>query len=141
MNRKVHVRFGGRPSEKYLLRQLASGPPYAEEGLALCEVAIWIGNDGLAVEYAGQTLSRYDVSLSSKRTQRSAKRSLETVSNPRLFATRYGRSRFQPKLFSLEEYLGEGGWLKAIRLEDYAPRRPRRPLALQDVLFPYLDAL
>ncbi len=67
-----------------------------------------------------------------------AKRSLEDVSNPRLFATRYGRSRFQPKLFSLEEVLGEGGWLKA---EDYAPRRPRQPLALQDVLFTYLDAL
>ena len=114
---------------------------YAEEGLALCEVAIWIGNEGLSVEYGGQTLSRYDVSLSSKRAQRSEKQSLEDVSNPRLFATRYGRSRFQPKLFSLEEYLGEGGWLKAIRLEDYAPRRSRRPLMLQDVLFPYLDAL
>jgi transposase len=94
---------------------------YAEEGLALCEVAIWIGNEGLSVEYGGQTLSRYDVSLSSKRTQRS----LEDVSNPRLFSTRYRLSRLQPKLFSLEEYLGEGGWLKAIRLEDYAPRRPR----------------
>lgn len=52
----------------------------------------WIGGDGLSVEYAGQTLSRYDVSLSSKRVQRSTKRLLEDVSNPRLFATRYGRS-------------------------------------------------
>lgn len=113
---------------------------YAEEGLARCEVAIWIGGDGLAVEYAGQTLSRYDVSLVSGKADR-VKRSLEDVSNPRLFATRYGRSRLQPKLFSLEEVLGEEGWLKAVRLEDYAPRRSRRPLALQDVLFPYLDAL
>lgn len=113
---------------------------YAEEGLALCELAIWIGNESLAVEYGGQTLSRYDVSLVSGKADR-AKRSLEDVSNPRLFATRYGRSRPQPRLFSLEEVLGEGGWLKAMRLEDYAPRRPRRPLALQDVLFPYLDAL
>ena len=113
---------------------------YAEEGLAKCEVAIWIGNEGLSVEYAGQTLSRYDVSLVSKKAGR-VKRSLEDVSNARLFATRYGRSRSQPKLFPFDEVLGEGGWLKAIRLEDYAPRRPRRPLALQDVLFPYLDAL
>ena len=114
---------------------------YAEEVLALCEVAIWIGNKGLSIEYAGQTLSRYDVSLSSKRAQRPEKQSLEDVSNPRLFATKYGRSRFQPKLFKLEEVLGEGGWLKAVRLEDYAPRRPRRPMALQEVLFPYLNAL
>ena len=37
--------------------------------------------------------------------------------------------------------LGEGGWLKAMRLEGYAPRRPRGPLALQQALFPYAEAL
>ncbi|CAN5532449.1 hypothetical protein BH24ACT21_BH24ACT21_01970 [soil metagenome] len=30
---------------------------------------------------------------------------------------------------------------KDIRLEDYALSRPWQPLTLQDVLFPYLDAL
>ncbi len=114
---------------------------YAEEGLALCEVAIWIGGDGLSVEYAGQTLSRYDVSLSSKRTQRSAKLLLDDVSNPHLFATRYGRSRVQPRLFKLEEVLGKDGWLKALRLEDYAPWKRRGPQMLQEVLFSYLDAI
>lgn len=36
--------------------------------------------------------------------------------------------------------LGEAGWLKALRLADYAPRKLRRPLALQDTLFPYHKA-
>jgi len=38
---------------------------YAEEGLACREVAVWLGDGEMAVEYVGQTLSRYDVSLSS----------------------------------------------------------------------------
>ncbi len=106
---------------------------YAEEGLARSEVALWLGTGGLSVEYGGQPLSRYDVSLSTGGAK------LKDVTNPRLFVTRH-RSP-QLKLFALEEALGSGGWLKALRLEDYAVRTCRRPQALQDVLFPYLDAL
>ncbi len=51
----------------------------------------------------------------------------------------YGTTQF--KLFGLEEMLGEGGWLKALRLEDYAARTRRHPEALQQALFPYLEAL
>jgi putative transposase len=105
---------------------------YAEEGLAKCEVALWLGDDGLAVEYAGQTLSLYDVSLSGAMK-------LEDVANPRLFATRHHSP--QLKLFALEEALGEGGWLKAVKLEEYAVRSRRSPIALQQALFPYLDAI
>ena len=36
---------------------------------------------------------------------------------------------------------GQGGRLKALRLEGYANRARKRPEALQQVLFPYLDAL
>lgn len=43
----------------------------------------------------------------------------------------------QLRLFALEE----AGWHKAMKLEGYAPRRPTGPMALQEVLFPYLDAL
>ena len=43
----------------------------------------------------------------------------------------------QPRLFALDE----AGWLKAPKLEGYAPRRPSGPMALQEVLFSYLDAL
>ncbi len=46
----------------------------------------------------------------------------------------------QPSLFGLD-VLGEAGWLKALRLERYAPRRPRGPLALQQALLPYAEAL
>jgi len=46
----------------------------------------------------------------------------------------------QPRLFGLDA-LGEAGWLKALGLEGYAPRRPRGPLALQQALFPYTEAL
>lgn len=104
---------------------------YAEEGLALCEVAVWLGEGEMAVEYGGQTLSRYDVSLS-----REAK--LEAVTNPRLFASPYATT--QPKLFALDA-LGEGGWLKALRLDEYAAYTRRRPNALQQTLFSYLEAL
>jgi hypothetical protein len=45
------------------------------------------------VEYAGDILSRYDVSLSSVAAK------LEMVTNPRLFASRYGTP--QLKLFAL----------------------------------------
>ena len=104
---------------------------YAEEGLASCEVAVWLGDGEMAVEYDGQTLSRYDVALS-----RDAK--LEAVTNPRLFATPYPTT--QPKLFALN-VLGEGGWLKALKLAESAARSRRRPEALQQALFPYLEAL
>ena len=105
---------------------------YAEEGLARCEVAVWLGDGEMAVEYAGLTLSRYDVSLS-----REAK--LEAVTNPRLSAT--GCRSHQLRLFGLEDALGEGGWLKALKLAGYAARSRRRTEALQQALFPYLEAL
>ena len=106
---------------------------YGEEGLATCEVSLWLGDDGLVVEYGGDTLSRYDASFSPGAPR------LEAVTNPRLFPTRH-RSP-QLKLFALEEALGEAGWLKAIGLEGYAPRSRGEPEVLQGVLFSYLEAL
>lgn len=44
-------------------------------------------------------------------------------------------------LFALEEALGEGGWLKVLGLDGYAPRSTNRPEMLQGVLFTYLEAL
>jgi hypothetical protein len=61
------------------------------------------------------------------------------VTNPRLFATKHRPP--QLKLFALDEALGEGGWLKALGLEEYAARSQRRPEALQRELFSYLEAL
>ena len=36
---------------------------------------------------------------------------------------------------------GGDGWLKALRLDDYAPRAPRRPGMLQQALFAHTDAV
>ena len=44
------------------------------------------------------------------------------------------------RLFDLTETLGEEGWLKVLKLEEYAPRRLLRPEMLQQVLFAYTDA-
>lgn len=55
------------------------------------------------------------------------------VSNPNLFETSNQLRLRQPKLFGLEKVLGDG-WLKALRLEEYASRNPRQPQALQQAL-------
>ena len=39
------------------------------------------------------------------------------------------------------EAKGEDGWLKALRLEDYAPRSPRQSKMLQQVLFTHAEAI
>ena len=49
------------------------------------------------------------------------------------------RASPQLRLFALDS-LGDGGWLKALRLEGYAPRIPRRPGVLQQALFAYHEA-
>jgi hypothetical protein len=105
---------------------------YGEEGLARCEVAVWLGDDGLVVEYGGETLSRYDVSFSPGAPR------LDAVTNVRLYATRH-RSP-QLKLFALEEALGDTGWLKALALDGYAPQSRSKPEMLQGALFSYLEA-
>ena len=104
---------------------------YAEEGLARREVTLWLGPEVLTVEFAGERLARYDVEYSPQ-TDR-----LREVKRPRLFETLHLVADVQLKLFDLE-VLGETGWLKALRLDDYAPRSPKRPQSLQEVLFPFL---
>lgn len=109
---------------------------YGEEGLAKREAAIWLHEKTLTLEHAGQALSRYDVEYAPRDPGEAGKK-LAAIRHPRLLETSYALA--QLRLFALDA-LGESGWLKAMRLEGYAPRRPR-PQALQDVLFPYLDAL
>jgi putative transposase len=101
---------------------------YGEEGLAGREAALWLAAESLTVEYGGQPLSRYDVAYE---TDGGA---LARVTRPRLFGNPHAAP--QPRLFDLGA-LGEAGWLKALRLEGYAPRRPGPPRSLQDALFPF----
>ena len=58
---------------------------------------------------------------------------------PTLFETSYVAG--QMRLFGLAETLGQDGWLKVLRLEDYAPRCSRQPEMLQQVLFTYTEAM
>ena len=77
-----------------------------------------------------EPLSRYEVEFADGTGKPRA------LSQPVLFESTTALP--QPKLFGLDS-LGEGGWLKALRLEVYAPRRPRAG-SLQQALFPYHEA-
>jgi len=105
---------------------------YGEEALAGRKAALWLAAESLTLKHEGEPLSRYEVRVEAETGE------LRSVGRPRLFGT--SAAVAQPKLFGLDA-LGEAGWLKALRLEGYAPRRPRGPLALQEALFPYAEAL
>ena len=87
------------------------------------------------LEHAGEPLSAYEVRYDA--ADGSGK--LLEVGKPTLFRTPFAAR--QMRLLGLTEGLGEDGWLKALRLEDYAPRRSGRPEMLQQVLLAYTDAL
>jgi len=79
----------------------------------------------------GEPLSRYAVEMEA------ATGELWSVEMPRLFET--FRTLPQPRLFA-SDASGEGGWLKASRLEGYAPHGPRRSKGLQQALFAFHEA-
>jgi putative transposase len=106
---------------------------YAEEALAGREAALWLEPETLTMEYAGEALSRYEVRRSPDGAE------LRGVGKATMFETSI--VVHQPKLFDLAASLGEDGWLKAIRMADYAPRTPKRPDLLQQVLFAYTEAI
>ena len=83
------------------------------------------------MEYGGQTLSSYDVSLSEDTE-------LREVTNRRLFVTKYRTA--QLRLFALDG-LGEDGWHRALELDKHAARSQTEPESIQGVLFSYLEAL
>ncbi len=92
----------------------------------------------LTVEHAGEPLSAYEVDYDAT-GGRSGSGRLLGVRRPTLFETSHASG--QMRLFGLAETLGEDGWLKALRLDDYAPRESHRPEMLQQVLFAYGDAI
>lgn len=57
------------------------------------------------------------------------------VKRPTLFETPYVLP--QLRIFDLDE----PGWSKALKVGEYALRRPRRPQTLQDRLFTYTEIL
>jgi transposase len=111
---------------------------YAEEGLAGTEVAVWVAEDSLTVEYGVEALCRYEVECEPANGVSSVGR-LRSVKAHTLFETSIIVA--QLRLFDLGEVLGEEGWMKVLKLDEYAPRQPRRPDELQQVLFPYTEAV
>jgi transposase len=111
---------------------------YGEEGLAGKKADLWLLEKTLTVEHAGEPLSSYEVAYEAAGGRSGSGRLLE-VGRPTLFETSFAPG--QPRLFGLAETLGGGGWLKTLRLDDYAPRGPRRPGMLQQALFAYKDAI
>ena len=101
---------------------------YGEEGLAGREAALWLREKTLTVEHQGEPLSRYDVEFVPGTAKPGA------LARPVLFETAIVLA--QRRLFGLDS-LGEGGWLKTLRLEDYARRMRSRPGSLQQALFEY----
>ena len=111
---------------------------YAEEGLARTEVAVWVQEDSLTVEYGGEALSRYEVECEPAAGVRAVGR-LRGVKGHTLFETSIVVP--QLRLFDLGEVLGEEGWVKFLKLDEYAPRQLRHADELQQVLFPYAEAI
>src|SRR5215216_5027273 len=115
---------------------------YGEEALAGKEANLWLLENTLTLEHAGEPLSAYEVAhdaAGSPDDARGRSGRLAAVRKPTLFETSYVAG--QMRLFSLAETLGEDGWLKVLRLRDYAPRSSRQPEMLQQVLFTYTDAI
>lgn len=113
---------------------------YGEEGLAKKEADLWLREETLTIEYAGEPLSGYEIEYAARSPgRRSGAGRLLRVRRPTLFESSHASG--QPRLFGLDQILGDDGWLKAIKLDEYAPRRPRRSQALQEAHFLYLDAL
>jgi len=102
---------------------------YGEEALARKEAELWLQEKSLTLEYAGEALSRYNVEFLPGSTK------LKGVSGPELFET--PRVLAQLRLFRLET-LGEKGWLKLLKLDEYTARGSQRSVALQGSLFPFL---
>jgi hypothetical protein len=115
---------------------------YGEEALAGEEADLWLLENTLTLEHAGEPLSAYEVARDAAGAPddvRGRSGRLAAVRKPTLFESSYVAG--QMRLFSLAETLGEDGWLKVLRLEDYAPRSARQPEMLQQVLFTYTDAI
>ncbi len=91
----------------------------------------------LTLEHAGGPLSAHEVAYDAD-GGRGGSGSLLVAGKPTLFETPFAPA--QPRLFGLAEALGDG-WLKTLRLEDCAPRSPRRPTMLQQVFFAHTDAV
>lgn len=88
---------------------------------------------GCREPYAGETLSRYDVQYVPDSSKLKRDNETQAIRDPYMLAQFFG-------IFDLEDAIGVG-WLRALKLEEYAPRRPQWSQALQQVLFTYTEVI
>lgn len=93
---------------------------------------LWISSEELTIEYAGELLSRYEVEYDPTASPNFVGR-LRKVKSPTLFEISVRLA--QPKLFDLGDLLGGEGWLKVLKVSEYAPRQIHLPDRLQQELF------
>jgi putative transposase len=96
---------------------------YGERGLARDEGAVWLYGENLTVHFAEEPLAQYKVAYAD------AGKRLRAVGDPRLFETPFQ----SPQPFLWERGLAD--WHLVLRLPEYAPRRRKRTLAVQPLLF------
>ncbi len=95
---------------------------YGERGLSRERAAVWLYGENLTLEYADEPLSRYKV------TYQPDRKHLLDVGEKQLYNTPH-RSPQQP----LWE-LGDGEWLRVVRVPAYALRKPRQVVSIQAAL-------
>lgn len=95
---------------------------YGARGLAGEHAAVWLYGENLMLEYADEPLARYGV-----RYQSDGRRLLD-ASEKQLYDTQYRSPR--PPLWEL----GDGEWLKVVRLPGYGLRKARQVVGVQAVL-------
>jgi putative transposase len=87
---------------------------YGERGLAKRQAAVWLYGETLTVEFGDQPVAQYGVRYEPDH------KALREVVQQRIFETPYE----SPQLMLWE--LGEGEWLKVVRLPESRPRRRRK---------------
>jgi len=95
---------------------------YGERGLSGKQAAVWLYGETLLLEFSDEPLAQYSVAHESDR------RSLKEVVPRQLFETQYQSA--QPLLWQL----GDGEWLKVVRVPPAARRRKRNSAGIQRVL-------
>src|SRR5215210_1202158 len=75
------------------------------------------------------------------RVQANARQAARCGAPGRLLVLPFGADCRVRLLRMLGEVLGDEGWMKFLKLDEYAPRRPRLPNGLQQVLFPHSEAV
>jgi transposase InsO family protein len=92
---------------------------YGERGLTTQKAVLWLYGETLTIEFSEQPLSQYGVQYEPDHHH------FRTITDRRLFETQFQSP--QPTLWEL----GDGEWLKVLRIHPHAPRAQRKRWGIQ----------